>query len=89
MRGYRHAAGVWSHPAGATVRRAGGVAAREVLPADAANLPLTTRAGERRETDADPPPPTVRGVSAEREARQKSGSADGVNSISHARRMIP
>jgi hypothetical protein len=45
----------------------GGVAAREVLPADAANLLLTT--GPRRRTkdsDAYPPQPRVHGVSAER-----------------------
>jgi hypothetical protein len=50
MRRYRHAAGVWSLSAGATVKRAGGVAAREVLRADAANLPPTTcdRAGQGR-----------------------------------------
>jgi hypothetical protein len=47
------------------------------------------RAGERRETDADPPPSTVRGVSAEREARQESGAAGGINPIAHARRLIP
>jgi hypothetical protein len=89
MRGYRHAAGVWTLAARATVKRAGRVAAREVLPADAANLPSTTRAGERTETDAQTPPPTVRGVSTEREAMPGSGMARGIASIADARGVMP
>jgi len=40
---------------GATVKSAGDVIAREVLSADAANLPSITceRAGDGKETDAD------------------------------------
>ena len=71
---------------GATVKCAGGVTAREVLAADAANLPPTTceRAGERRRSM-----PTHRhqalvafGLNARAvTARQESGLTDRVVSI--------